>query len=192
MRIRCCIVEVASGRLTPALVRPVQQSDKVLWSRWHPHMPFDAEDGHWDWDAFIDEAIGWPDAFAGYALEADGELQGLRHLGIDPNDNEVIVHGTHAMLLATAPWNRPPNPRYRGVGSVLVCVAILQSIRDGHDGRVHCESLPGAEVFHRSNGMVEFGTPRFGMKRFRFSGNAARAFLQATVAAGLLAVRGTP
>jgi len=174
--------------MVPAVVRPVEHSDKVLWSHWHTHMPHSAEDAHWDWDDYIDEAIAMPDRFAGFALEANGELQGLRQLEVTDavGESNVTRYGTHAMVLATAPWNRPPHPRFRGVGSILVCVAILRSVQDGHDGKVHCESLPGAERFHRKNGMVEFGTPIFGMKRFRFDASAAAGFLCRIVSAGHL------
>lgn len=189
VRIDCHIRERASGKLVPALIRPARQSDKVLWSGWISSMPRGAEDGRWPWDKFIDLALAWPDTFATYALEAAGDLQGLRVLEV--SGGVVDQYGTHAMRVSTAPWNRPPNPRFRGVGSLLVGVAILRSIADGHDGYIHCESLPGAEWFHeQKNGMVRFGgLSREGLKRYRFERAGARAFLRRLVSDGLLPPR---
>jgi hypothetical protein len=99
-----------------------------------------------DWGTFF------PEQFAVYALEAAGELQGLRMLEVSEDD--VERYGIHAMRLSTAPWNRPPVRRYDGVGSLLVGIAILRSQQDTYGGNVHCESLPGAEAFHERNGMA--------------------------------------
>jgi hypothetical protein len=170
------IIERATGQLVAAVVRPVDQSDKVLWSHWHGELARDADDAHWEWDRLIDLAFAVPDRFEVYVIECAGELQGLRMLEV--SENEVEEYGVHALRLSTAPWNRPPDRRYHGVGSILVGVAILRSLELGHRGQVHCESLADAEEFHRRNGMIEFDGPSpEGLRRFRFIEAAAAAFL---------------
>jgi hypothetical protein len=169
-------------------VRPVTQSDKVLWTHWHGLMPRDAEDAHWEWNELIDLAAALPERFAVYALEAEGELQGLRMLEVSEDD--VEAYGVHALRLSTAPWNREPELRYRGVGSVLVSLAIWRSFQDGRRGQAHCESLPLAEAFHGKNGMMVFDDlSDEGLRRYRFTEEAARAFLERLKAEGLIAWR---
>jgi hypothetical protein len=168
------------------VIRPVKPSDKVLWTHWHGEMPPDAEDAHWEWDKFMDWPTFYPDRFAVYALEAAGELQGLRMLEVSEDD--VDQYGIHALRLSTAPWNRPPFRRYEGVGSLLVGIAILRSARDSHDGCIHCESLPGAEDFHEKNGMVLFDDlSEEGLRRYRFTGETGSDFLQRLERDGLMA-----
>lgn len=170
------IIERSSGQLREGVVRGATHSDKVLWTHWHGEMPAGAEDAHWDWDQLIDLALAMPNRFEVYALEAEGQIQGFRLLEI--SENEVEEYGVHALRLSTAPWNRPPERRYFGVGSILVAVAIQRSMDFGHRGCVHCESLPGAEMFHERNGMVELAS-RSGeeLRRYRFTEEAATAFV---------------
>jgi hypothetical protein len=168
------------------VIRPVQPSDKVLWTHWHGEMPPDAEDAHWEWDRFMDWPTFYPERFAVYALEAAGELQGLRMLEVSEDDVEQF--GIHALRLSTAPWNRQPVRRYEGVGSLLVGIAILRSLQDSHDGCMHCESLPGAENFHERNGMVVFDhLSEEGLRRYRFTAETGRNFLARLERDGLIA-----
>ncbi len=88
------------------------------------------------------------------------------------------LYGTHALRLSTAPWNREPKHAFRGVGSLLVAAGLLRSQSDGHDGQLHCASLPAAEPFHSSNGMGRFDSlDEEGLARYRFDADSARAFL---------------
>ncbi|MCI0639289.1 MAG: hypothetical protein L0Y72_30060 [Gemmataceae bacterium] len=170
------IIERKTGAQVSGIIRPARSSDKILWTHWHEKLPPDAEDAHWEWDAFIDWSLLMPERFAAYALEAAGALQGLRLLEV--SEDEVDVYGTHALRVSTAPWNRPPELRYKGAGSLLVGVAILRSLEDDHEGRVHCEALAESEAFHESNGMEVFDElSDEGLKRFRFSPEAAWDFI---------------
>jgi hypothetical protein len=185
LQLTVSIVERATSRKVPGRIRPAMPSDKVLWTRWHGRMPRDAEDAHWEWDELMDIAQVMPDQFAVYVLEADGDLQGLRMLEVSEDD--VAAHGTHALRLSTAPWNRSPENRYRGIGSLLVGTAILRSLDDGHKGCAHCESLPKAEPFHEQNGMVVFnGISDEGLRRYRFTEEKARLFVGRLRQEGLL------
>jgi hypothetical protein len=171
------IIERETGSRIGAVIRPVKPSDKVLWTHWHGELPPNAEDAHWEWDKFMDWPTFFPERFAVYALEAAGELQGLRMLEV--SEDEVEQYGVHALRLSTAPWNRPPARRYQGVGSLLVGVAILRSLQDTRGGCIHCESLPGAEAFHENNGMVVFDDlSEDGLRRYRFTAEAGADFLR--------------
>jgi hypothetical protein len=94
------IIERETRNRIPAVIRPVQPSDKVLWTHWHSEMPPDAEDAHWEWDTFMDWPTFYAERFAVYALEASGELQGLRMLEVSADD--VEHYGIHALRLSTA------------------------------------------------------------------------------------------
>ena len=98
---------------------------------------------------------------------------------LEVSENDVDAYGVHALRLSTAPWNRPPERRYSGVGSILVAVAILRGIELGHGGCVYCESLKDAEDFHERNGMTPFdGLSNEGLRRFRFTEQVATEFLE--------------
>ena len=159
------------------MLRPSTLDDALLWARgWVPQFPADAEDVGWDWYELIDLAQALPERFACYSLLAQDELQGLRMLEVSEDD--VEEYGTHALRLSTAPWNRKPELRFRGVGSLLVAAGLLRSTDDGHEGCMHCSSLPRAEAFHERNGMVLFDDlDAEGLKRFRFDAAAGRDFL---------------
>lgn len=179
------IIDAATGQFIDAVVRSASMSDKVLWTRWHGEMPTDASDAHWDWDDLLDLAFAYPDRFETYALESNGDLQGLRMLEVTEND--VEIYGVHALRLSTAPWNRPPVRRYSGVGSILVAVAIWRSVEFGHRGCIHCESLSAAESFHERNGMTAIGdVSSEELRRFRFNEESAVVFLDRLRADGLI------
>ena len=185
MDLRVNILDTRNQELVEGVVRLARQEDKVLWTHWHGALYRDSEDGYWEWDALIDQAFADPEQFVVYALEARSELQGLRMIQV--SQDEVEEYGVHALRLSTAPWNRRPQVRYRGVGSLLVATAILRSLADGRGGQIHCESLPESEVFRRQNGMVVFdGLSDEGLSRYRFVEATANRFLHRLRCKGLL------
>ncbi len=130
------IIRRLTSELVAAQLRPSTLDDALLWARsWVPQFPAAAEDVGWDWHELIDIAQAIPDRFACYTLLAEGELQGLRMLEVA--EDEVDQYGTHALRLSAAPWNREPERRFRGVGSLLVATGLLRSFDDGHGGRTH-------------------------------------------------------
>lgn len=175
----CFIVRRSDDERVEVELRPATREDGLRWAKqWLPRWPRDRafEDAHWEWDELIELSLALPERFACYSLLTDRELQGLSLLEVSEDD--VDAHGTHALRVSTAPWNRPPALEYRGVGTVLVAASVLRSIEDGHDARVHCSSLPEAEPFHGRNGMERFnGLDDEGLARYRFLPEAARAFL---------------
>ncbi len=106
---------------------------------------------------------------------------------LEVSEDDVERYGTHALRLSTAPWNRRPELRFRGVGSLLVAAGLLRSAGDGHQGCMHCSSLPRAEAFHQRNGMTLFDDlDEEGLKRFRFDAVASRDYLARLRVEGLL------
>lgn len=58
-------------------------------------------------------------------------------------------HLIYVEYLETAPWNHGTNPKFKGVGTVLIAAAIQLSNDDGSDGRIGLHSLPQADSFYR-------------------------------------------
>jgi hypothetical protein len=172
------IVDRATGDKVDGIIRLATLGDKVLWSRWHSWMPAEAEDAHWQWDTFIDVSLAFPTLAPVFSLEASGELQGVMLLEVALPTRESL--GFHVDRLSTAPWNRPPQSRYRGVGSVFLGDAILRHLAADFDGRVYLSSLPAAEGFYRRLGMTEFGErdPE-GLRQFAFEPDAGWAHIYA-------------
>jgi len=176
---RIRLIERATKLAIDAELRPISLSDDVLWTHWHGHLDKDAPDAGWEWDRFISLALTMPERLAAYAVEAEGELQGMALLELSADvDDHIETCGTHLFRLSTAPWNRRPERRYWGVGSTLVAATILRSQEDGHDGRIYCEPLPEAEAFYENSGMEPFdGRCEEGLQRYRFTREGALAFL---------------
>jgi hypothetical protein len=179
------IADRATGERVSGLIRLVRLSDKVLWSAWHEWMPASAEDAHWEWDSFIDISVAMPQQYPVFALEAAGELQGLMLLEVAlPN---VAEWGFHVNRLSTAPWNRPPDSRLRGVGSVFLGDAGLRSLAANHVGRIYLSSLPGAENFYRRIGMRELSErdPE-GLRQFGWDADGAWVHVMSLERDGLI------
>lgn len=183
---QCFVFE--GERPIEAELRRSEDGDALRWARqWAPEWPAAVafEDAHWDWEALIDLSLVMPEQFACYCVLVGGELQGL-HL-LEVSEDEVALYGTHALRVSTAPWNRRPQRRYRGVGSLLIAAGLMRSIGDDHEGQLHCSSLPKAELFHANNGMERFnGLDDEGLARFRFHPEGARDFLARLRAGGYL------
>lgn len=78
---------------------------------------------------------------------------------------------TYVRYLATAPWNRDaaiPETGFFGIGRLLVARAVLDSIAQGHHGRIGLHSFPEATTFYASLGFQCLGADPVhpGMARF--------------------------
>lgn len=178
-RARVTLIEKATGRTVAGEMRSARVEDIKLWLRWLPGMSLEAEDVHWEWDEFIALALDYPSQIVAYVLIAEKALQGLMLLELEFEDGEgnACIHG---LRISTAPWNRPPNNRYRFVGSLLVAQAVELSIGMGCEGRLWLESLPGAEEFYRGLGMIGLRekSVKEGLTPFKFDSATARVFLE--------------
>lgn len=122
---------------------------------------YKTQDKHWDW-LFKLNFIRRNSEFEGYALEAEGNTQGLMKI-------ETQRHGSHkeygkklvyVEFLASAPWNRKViqrPPMFRGVGTNLLRYARLRSVELGYGGRVGLHSLPESVQFYENQFMNNFG-----------------------------------
>lgn len=176
MSFRVHLLRRADSVFVAGTIRSTSLSDKMLWTRWHEEMPADAEDGHWEWDQFIDLSLTFPNQIHIAALELASQLQGLMWLDLTTERSEGW--GYHIARVSTAPWNRPPDSVYRGVGSILIASAIFKSLHDNRDGRIYLESLPGAEDYYRRCGMQECGrSDEEHLLQFRFDPEGAWDFV---------------
>ncbi len=102
----------------------------------------------WDWTRKIKQ-LGNP-LLGFYGIECDGQMQGLLEVAKEgylaklptQRDKPLI----YVKYVETAPWNirlLDPKPRFGGVGSRLIRVAIELSLSESCKGRVGLHSLPG-------------------------------------------------
>ena len=156
--------ECPSGVLVAAsLFDEVAPAHLAMWNdQWLPVMQAHCagrtlgkrpEDSHWDWKR-KSQAVAGMLGYHSFALVCRQELHGLMMTNdmlaarLPEQFGKPLVY---VEFVATAPWNRPelqPQPRYRGVGNVLLLAAIESSRQAGFKGRLGLHSLPKAEVFY--------------------------------------------
>lgn len=145
----------------------------------------DLEHSHWAWEAKVAESarlLSCPTL----AIECDGETQGLMLLKTDGHFaklqgelNKPLVYMTY---LASAPWNLPgvlEQPRFSGVGTVMMAAAIQMSIEAEFKGRIGLHALPQAESFYECHGLLSLGIDREkeNLKYYELSAEEATRFL---------------
>lgn len=177
MRVK--IVAIATDEEVAAEVRPARLGDIVLWQQWQDRMPVAAKDAHWRWDEYILMAEMFPQQLACFILVTE-EAQGLMLLELE-RKSDLGERCAHGLRLSTAPWNRGPGRRYKGVGTALLTRAVLLSVEKGYEGRLWLEALPDAEDFYRRLGLIELPEPECetGLKQFELDAATAKVFLEA-------------
>lgn len=143
------------------------------------------QDLHWDWSKKADQTRGYL-AYQRFALIHEGQLQGLMLVNLTSATARLKVQRGKDMayvdFVSTAPWNRPDfghTPKFVGVGSVLVRVAVELSRAEGFHGRIGLHSLPQAEKFYRKTcRMTDLGadTGYYGLTYFEMTENQATEF----------------
>jgi hypothetical protein len=148
--------------------------------------PFvELDHAHWAWEAKVSQSaklLSCPT----FAIECDGETQGLMLVKTDGHfaslpaeKDKPLVYITY---LATAPWNLPGvvgQPRFSGVGTVMLAAAVQMSIEAEFKGRVGLHSLPQAESFYECHGLVNLGIDpeKENLKHYELSPQVAADFL---------------
>lgn len=128
---------------------------------WKPQLRFTMEeDRYWNW--VFKTRIYRSDNFETYAIECDGETQGLMMIDVQRHRSQVDSRRrvVYVRSLATAPWNRvslQETPRYRAVGGTLLRFARHRSFELGYGGLVGLHALPGAEAFYEKMNMLNGG-----------------------------------
>lgn len=145
----------------------------------------------WDWTRKISR-LGSP--LSGfYGIECESKMQGLLEVAkegylakLTPQKGKPIIY---IKFIETAPWNNrilDPSPRFGGVGSRLMRVAIELSLAEDCKGRLGLHSLPGnkkdePEWFYQHVCKMEpIETERDGegLLYFEFSPEMAEKFLR--------------
>lgn len=144
-----------------------------------------AEDAHWDWRRLA-EIRANPLSFGMYAIECADKTQGLMLVEKGGKFSRHPEHERADLIyidrLSSAPWNRPSvveEPRYKGVGQILLAAAVNLSFDEELDGRIGLHSLPSAETFYRDTiGMTDLGADMHykGLQYFELSNAQAAKF----------------
>ncbi|WP_077374449.1 hypothetical protein [Mesorhizobium prunaredense] len=143
----------------PILFKRVQQ----LIGQGQPRQDW-PQSWHWNWRAKMDRINGLL-AFRTLALVCEGRTQGLMQINTAKNvcrlPEQVGKHLAYVDYVETAPWNRStvvPQPRFGGVGVVMIRAAIEVSQEEGFRGRIGLHSLPqSAGFYERACGMSDLG-----------------------------------
>lgn len=158
-----------------------EEARAVAEGRAIPHL----EHGHWEWGEKVKESahlLSCPTL----AIECAGQTQGLMllktdgHFGMLPNEmGKPLVY---IVYLATSPWNLRAlveQPRFTGVGLVLLHAAIQMSLDNEFKGRIGLHSLPQAEGFYERHGFQCLGVDpeKEDLKYYELSPQAANEFI---------------
>jgi hypothetical protein len=145
-----------------------------------PGLPL-LEHAHWDWRNKADSVEAHFHMLI--AVECEGEPQGMMAVLRGPrlsrlDDGQVV----YVDYVESAPWNLKASsaqPRFLGVGTVLIADAVRLSIETGLGGRVGLHSLPQAEPFYVRCGMTRLGLDRdyFDLRYFEFRVESAIKWL---------------
>lgn len=124
--------------------------------------------------------------YPSYAIEADGETQGVMFLKLNATcliESQKDNAQVYVLYLETAPWNLSDlteEPRFRGVGSLMMAATVQASRDEGYKGRVGLASLPQAVGFYKDKiGMTAVGPDLFDKRLtyFEMTPEQADAFL---------------
>lgn len=193
--------EKNSGELVEGLLHERINSDyaRIADDKWLTHLaglegiadgrgiPFARPDhAHWRWHIKVGESahlLSCPTL----AVECQGEAQGLMLLKTDGHFGQLPKQERKPLVyisyLATAPWNCreiTEQPKFVGVGTVLLRAAIAVSLDAEFKGRIGLHSLPKAEYFYERHGFECLGVDpkKEGLKYYELSPEAAAEFMR--------------
>lgn len=160
---------------------PEKKRNEQMWQEMQG--VFGAPDAHWDWDKKSQTMMGSVHRMLGLV---DGDLvEALMRLDLSKPSRLQVASFTpivYVDYLAVAPWNRrqiQPKPRFTGLGTLLLGVAVTLSMEEGMEGRCGLHSLLQSESFYERAGMQDFGLDGVEqLKYFEFSPDAAKKFLE--------------
>lgn len=140
---------------------------------------------HWDWRQKMAEIQGLL-AYPGVSVMCEGVTQGLMIVNTASNRCRIPAQAGRELVyvefLENAPWNRKElllQPRFRGIGSILIGTAIQISLAEGFKGRIGLHSLPQANPWYANScGMTDLGidTDKQGLRYFEMTPAQAEAF----------------
>lgn len=110
---------------------------------------------HWKWREKLGHAQLVDLASASIAITADGVTQGMMTLKLTERSRLPQTEGQHLVYvdyLEIAPWNWSGfdfwQPKYQGIGSLLMRAAVWKSMDEGFKGRLGLHSLPQSQGFY--------------------------------------------
>lgn len=147
--------------------------------------PVPLEHSHWRWSEKVAETehlLSLPTI----GIECEGDVQGLMLLKTDGEfcrlKEQTGKPLVYVWFLASAPWNLPEvesDPRYQGVGSILMRTAIDISRDLEFKGRIGLHSLRRSEGWYHKLGFQCLGEdPDKKLKYFEMTAEAATAFAE--------------
>ena len=118
------------------------------------------EHHHWNW-GMKGQMLQWPSCRC-LGVEADGQMQGLMMVESARHHSRLPRSRGESLLfiefIESAPWNLlayVTEPRYSGVGTVLIHAAIQSSVDLGYNGRIGLHALPQVESYYQEKyGMI--------------------------------------
>jgi hypothetical protein len=141
------------------------------------------EHTHWDWR---NKAEGVETGrYLLVAAACAGEIQGVMAVCRAPKPARLgNGHVLYVDYLEAAPWNLKAvadQPRFLGVGTLLLSDAVRLSVEEGHNGQVGLHSLPQAEPFYARCRMTRLGPDPdyYDLTYFEYTGRQATDWLAA-------------
>jgi hypothetical protein len=139
---------------------------------------------HWNWRNKVEHVHGIL-AYRGFAIEYQKQTQGLMLVTtaeacrLPEQRGKPLVYIDY---LETAPWNQRElvgQPRFSGIGTVMLAAAITLSQEESFSGRIGLHSLPQSENFYEACGMkkVESDPSKQGLFYFEMTPKQATDFL---------------
>jgi hypothetical protein len=145
------------------------------------------ESRHWDWRKKVGYIKGLL-AYPTFAIECIGQTQGLMIVDTTTHQCRLIGQSKKPLVyveyIETAPWNRSSltnPPKFRGVGSIMISVAIQLSKNEGYDGRIGLHSLPQSEIWYSQKcKMVDLGkdAQKLNLRYFEMTSEHSNLFLK--------------
>lgn len=144
---------------------------------------YGAPDAHWDWAKKRESSLESSQRM--YALVVRDSVEALMRLDLSAYSlvrKKPVTNIVYVDYLAVAPWNRAAiqqRPRFKGLGTLLLGVAVSISLEEEMEGRCGLHSLPQSEGFYTRVGMKSTGlVDEHNLKYFEFEPEAARKFLK--------------
>jgi hypothetical protein len=166
----------------PSLLEAIQRLHraKVPLRQW-------PQSRHWDWRRKAASIRGLL-ANPAFSVMCGGVTQGMmilettrRRCRVDAQKGKNLIYVEY---VENAPWNRKEllfdQPRYRGVGSILMRAAIETSNSEGFKGRLGLHALPQSNAFYaKTCGMTDLGADSnyLGMHYFEMTFEQSEEFI---------------
>ena len=160
---------------------PAQQTEDTWQGK---QQLFAAPDSHWDWSKKHHAMRQASHRIV--AILNDVSVESLMRIDLSKAsrlESQGYVPVLYVDYLAVAPWNRAPiqNPvRFKGLGKLMLAVAVAVSRAEGMEGRCALHSLRQSEGFYRRLGMTDLGPDAAaqGLRYFEFSVASANTLLE--------------